>query len=335
MKKGSWNHLMPYVVGAAGGVLAMIVLPLTGIMDRAAQPGQGNIADWFGSLTSRQAVSLRSIGVEVPADLHAPERVQRAAGHYEMVCETCHGSPTQQQDQFALDLTPRPPNLMERMEQWRPPERLFWTVKHGIAGSAMPGWATQMREDEVWDMVAFITAMPSLAQQDYASLAGEADCTACHGDGGEGRLPGVPRLDIQSEDYLEASLKAFRDGTRQSGTMMTAARTLDDMSIERLAEQFGTRSEARVSASESLGAAIAASGIPERDIPACDSCHGESGRTEYPRLAGQDADYLANQLHLFKELGQDRGGPWAHIMAEVVRELSEEEIKALAEHYGR
>lgn len=333
MKPGSWKNLRPFVIGAAGGAIGMMLLPLTGALDRAAQPGQGNVADWFNYISGRQAVTLRSLGVEVPADLRTTERVQRAAGHYELVCATCHGSPADVQDQLALDITPRPPNLMERMQQWRPHERLFWTVKHGISSTAMPGWPTQMRDDEVWDMVAFIEAMPDMDEADYVALAGNADCAACHGENGEGRLTGVPRLDIQSPAYLADALRSFRAGTRQSGTMMAAARRLDDADIETLAQQFGQQTP--VSIADGPGAAIARNGIPERDIPACDSCHGNTTRADHPRLAGQDAAYLATQLHLFKTLGTDRGGSRAHIMAEVVRELSEDEIAALAAYYGR
>jgi cytochrome c553 len=230
-----------------------------------------------------------------------------------------------------------PPPLVERMAQWHPEARVFATVKQGIRRTAMPGWPTQMRDDEVWDMVAFLKALPGLDAAAYGAMTrGDADndCSRCHGENGEGVVPGTPRLDIQSPAYIEAALKAFRDGTRQSGTMMAAARTLADAEIEELAQHFGRR----VTVAEetpTAAAEIARLGIPDRDVPGCNSCHGAKARIAYPRLHGQDADYLLNQLKLFKQLGAQRGGPNAPIMAEVVRGLEDEQMEALAEWFGR
>ncbi len=329
------NRYRPFIIGAIGGALGIIFLPLTGVLNRSAEPGQWWGADWFDYMSARQSVTLRSMRVEVPP-LDDPARIARGAGHYEMVCAACHGSPTHLPEQMARNLAPPPPPLMEQMRQWRPEARIVWTVKHGIRHTAMPGWPSQVRDDEVWDMVAFLLAMPGMDAEAYGALASgtaDNDCARCHGENGEGALAGVPRLDIQSPAYLETAITAFRDGTRQSGTMIAAARTLGDAEIAELAEQFGQGVRMQTGA-ETTGAAIARHGIPDRDVPACDSCHGPAGRPDYPRLAGQDAGYLLRQLQLFAELGENRGGPRAHIMAEVVKGLDPEEMEALAAYYG-
>lgn len=330
------NRYRPFIVGAIGGALGIIFLPLTGLLNTSAEPGQWVGADWFDYMSARQSVTLRSLGVEVPP-LDDAARIERAAGHYEMVCAACHGSPTRPPEQLATNLAPVPPPLMDQMQQWRPEARIFWTVKHGVRHSAMPGWPSQMRDDEVWDMVAFLLAMPDMAPDAYAALSSgvaDNDCARCHGEKGEGALAGVPRLDIQSPAYLETALSAFRDRTRQSGTMMTAAQTLSDSEIADLAQRYGLRLPMEPGA-ETTGATIAQRGIPDRDVPACNSCHGPTGRPDYPRLAGQDSAYLLRQLELFAELGADRGGPRAHIMAEVVKGLEPEEMEALAAYFGR
>jgi cytochrome c553 len=79
---------------------------------------------------------------------------------------------------------------------------------------------------------------------------------------------------------------------------------------------------------------IARRGISERDVAACDSCHGEAAWPEYPRLAGQHRNYIVNQLKLFTTLGPNRGGPFARIMAKAARSLAPEEIEAVADWYG-
>lgn len=331
------TDLKPFLVGAALGLVGLAFVPLSGVIPSSAVPGQMAVLDWYFNLAAQQSITLRSLGTEVP-DLDEPGMVERGAGHYEMVCADCHGSPMAAAQQFARNLSPSPPALVERMAQWHPEARVFATVKHGIRRTAMPGWPTQMRDDEVWDMVAFLRALPELDAASYGRMAGgiaDNDCARCHGENGEGAVPGTPRLDIQSPAYLAAALKAFRDGTRQSGTMMAAARTLTDAQIEELAQRFGRRVSVPEGEGASEAATIAQQGIPDRDVPACESCHGPAGRPSYPRLHGQDAAYLLRQLKLFSQLGVERGGPNAPIMAEVVRGLDERHMNALAEWFGR
>ncbi len=330
----------PYIVGAIGGVLAAAIVPLAGLLDFDASRGQWGITDWFFNTSVQQSITLRSAGLAVP-DLDDPAGIRRGAGHYEMVCAACHGSPAGPPEQFADDLVPAPPRLMEQMTNWHPDARVFWTVKHGIKRSAMPAWPTQMRDDEVWDMVAFLTVMAAMPATEYAELAGleREGCASCHGEAGEGGSG--PRLDIQSPGYIADALEAFRQRTRASGTMIAAASRLSDGQIEELSAYYGKLVDAEAGEG-GLGAQIAMRGIPERDIAACDSCHG-SGRPEFPRLMGQDRDYLVTQLELFNEHGVERGGHHAQIMAQALRvlpqmevgPLSEAEIEALAGYYGR
>jgi cytochrome c553 len=322
------------LVGAAGALLGLLALALSGLPNVAATVQPFALTEWLWHVGVRQSVTLRSLGTTVPP-LDGPARIRRAAGHYELVCATCHGSPVRPPAAFARHLLPRPPPLTHQMEHWRPPARIFWTVKHGIRHSAMPGWPDQRRDDEVWDMVAFLRAMPDMSEATYRGLSGHgvADtCARCHGADGEGRGGGLPRLDIQSPAYLAASLRAFRDGSRASGTMQTAVAGLDEAAIAGLASRFGQGPSAPPVGTD--GPEIALRGIPERKIAACESCHGAGARADYPRLAGQDAEYLARQLGLFVRLGAARGGRHAEIMARAVGGLSDAEIAVLAAWYA-
>lgn len=332
----------PYIVGAIGGVLAAAIVPLSGLLDYDASRGRWDITDWYFGIAAQQSITMRSMGLAVPA-LDDPAALARAAGHYEMVCADCHGSPAGPPERFAGDLVPTPPRLIVQMDNWHPDARVFWTVKHGIKHSGMPAWPSQLRDDEVWDMVAFLGAMSAMQPEEYTRLAGldREGCASCHGEKGEGSAA-APRLDIQSPEYLAAALLAYRDGTRQSGTMMAAANGLSDEQIARLSAYFGKSVVVEPNSTGGVGAEIAAHGLPDRDIAACDSCH-TSGRPEFPRLAGQEPHYLERQLELFNDHGEARGGAHAEIMTRALRvlpnveegPLTDEEIAALAAHYGR
>ena len=85
-----------------------------------------------------------------------------------------------------------------------------------------------------------------------------------------------------------------------------------------------------------LGRRIAVEGFGTRKIPACQSCHGSAGRKRnplYPYLAGQPEWYLSEHLRLWKE-GHRGGTEYAHVMDEIARNLTEEQIKAVSAWYS-
>ena len=85
-----------------------------------------------------------------------------------------------------------------------------------------------------------------------------------------------------------------------------------------------------------LGRRIAVEGFGRRKIPACQSCHGPAGRERnplYPYLAGQPEWYLGKHLRLWKE-GHRGGTRFAHVMDEIARNLTEEQIEAVSAWYA-
>lgn len=326
------EQIRPYLIGAGLGALGLALVPLTGVLPhRADEP---ETFGWYHWLSTRQAVTLRSL-TAVPPALDDPAMLARAAGHYELVCAACHGSPAGAADRIAADLTPLPPRLTEGA--WRPPARLFQSVTYGHRQSAMPAWPTPDRPDEVWDMVAFVGALPDLSATDYAALAGQGSCTDCHGDSGEGR-DGMPRLDTLTPAYIAGALQDYRAGIRPSGTMIAVARGLTDADIADHAARFGQAVDVPIPADDgSHGAALALRGDPARDIPACLSCHETANPARYPAIIGQEPEYLRRQLHLFvpEEPGHDPVRTDAPAMVEAARELEPEDIEALVDWLSR
>lgn len=319
------RRLSPWIIGGLIGAFALASLPLSGLLPHSAT-GPAGVAGWYHALAGRQSVTLRSLSAPAPPP-EDPAMADRAAGHYEMVCAACHGSPAAPPERFAVDLQPAPPLLT--IGHWRSPGYQFAIIRHGMRQSAMPGWPAPERSDEIWDMVAFLRRLPDLSGADYRATAGEARCTDCHGSTGEGR-DGIPRLDIHTPEYVAAALRSYRSGDRQSGTMQAAARRLKDEEIAALALRFGQRLELPPGPEGPAGD-LALRGNPDRDVPACLSCHGPQARTDYPRLTGQDARYLHRQLTLFRDLGAGRGGSHASVMAPIAAALTEAELTELAE----
>jgi cytochrome c553 len=82
---------------------------------------------------------------------------------------------------------------------------------------------------------------------------------------------------------------------------------LDDASIEALAGYFAEQkaepsSGRRDSTLVAHGREIYEQGIASQGVPACSSCHGPDahGLQDFPRLAGQHAQYILKQLASFQ-----------------------------------
>jgi cytochrome c553 len=334
---------------AALGILGLLVAA-SGLIPIKASTGHWAVTRWFLSFTMRRSVVTHTMTMAAPP-LDDPGLVLKGAGHYELECMVCHGSPALPPARFTRSMTPDPPFLLKTVTRWEP-EELFYIVKHGIKFTAMPAWPSQERDDEVWAMVAFLRALPGLDAAAYRRLAhGDSGtaahrCERCHGPDGVGRGAGtIPRLAGQSPAYLAASLEAYARRQRHSGIMELVAAKLTPEEMRELGRDYGGvelarqpssgPSEKETSAIE-RGAAIARRGVPAQRVPSCIPCHGPGPAPRnpiYPTLVGQYADYLALQLELFKK-GHRGGTAYAHLMQAVVRELTPEQMRDVARYYA-
>ena len=83
--------------------------------------------------------------------------------------------------------------------------------------------------------------------------------------------------------------------------------------------------------------ALAADGKALFTDKGCVACHGEDARTPlqegYPKLAGQNAEYVLQQLVDIKS-GKRANGQTAEVMKPVLDEIDEADLKALADYLG-
>ena len=183
---------------------------------------------------------------------------------------------------------------------------------------------------------SLVSAQDTASDNDMARRAIHV-CASCHGEGGRSQKAEFPHLAGQSAQYLSAQLKDFRAQQRSEGGtkayMWGVSALLDDKAIESLSEYYAAQTPApgRTSASPQvlkLGRAIFEKGIPARNVRACASCHGEQaeGAATFPRLAGQHAAYLQQQLQTFGT----RLRPHGVLMKAEVAGMKPAEIKAVA-----
>ena len=162
-----------------------------------------------------------------------------------------------------------------------------------------------------------------------------AVCAACHGADGNSGTPVNPKLSQQHPVYLVKQLQEFKSGKRKNAIMAGFASALSEEDMKNIAYWAGSKKSKPGFAKDkelvAVGERIYRGGVSDRQIPACAGCHSPTGAgipAQYPRLAGQHAEYTATQLTSFRE-GTRKNSLQ---MNQVAAKLNDREIRALADY---
>jgi cytochrome c553 len=182
------------------------------------------------------------------------------------------------------------------------------------------------------DKAAAKVAKPDLAKGEASFTA---VCAACHAADGNSMIPINPKLAQQHPEYLIKQLKEFKSGKRANAIMsgMVAALSEDDMKniAYWLASKKAKPGFAKDKETVALGERIYRGGIPDRQIAACAGCHSPNGAgipAQYPRIAGQHADYAVAQLVAFRDGIRKNSAQ----MTGVAAKMNDREIKAVSDY---
>jgi len=160
-------------------------------------------------------------------------------------------------------------------------------------------------------------------------------CAACHAADGNSVIGANPKLAGQHPEYLVKQLTEFKSGKRANAVMSGMSAALSDEDMRNigfwLASQKPATGAAKDKSLVSLGERIYRGGIADRQIAACAGCHSPNGAgipAQYPRLAGQHAEYTATQLKAFRS-GERKNSAQ---MTGVAAYLTDKEIAAVSDY---
>lgn len=165
-------------------------------------------------------------------------------------------------------------------------------------------------------------------------------CANCHGEAalGSGSTPALAGL---AEGYVSKQLHDFQEVTRIDDTMVYVAGNLTKDDIEMVAffysalDMLTDKTPLNISGSMERGEALAKLGDWKKDIPSCTSCHGvnlEGVDEIFPRLAGQQPEYIVSQLAAWK--GGSRFNSPQSLMDDISGRMDEFDMRAVAQFLG-
>jgi len=165
-------------------------------------------------------------------------------------------------------------------------------------------------------------------------------CWGCHGVNGNNSNPLYPILAGQGKAYLIKQLLDFKKGLRKEEHMDAMVEAIELSDIPHIASYFSKQIRETPRLKNNVGSKgemIYLNGIPEKSVMACATCHATKGTgndaAKFPALAGQHRDYLKKTLKKFKN--HQRHNDTNKIMRDVVKNLSDKEIKAVTRYLSK
>ncbi|MEM7720276.1 MAG: c-type cytochrome [Pseudomonadota bacterium] len=149
-------------------------------------------------------------------------------------------------------------------------------------------------------LLACIAATPAVADYDPSQYPAYETCALCHGLFGVSHTGKFPNLGGQKQAYIEAQVRAFRDGhrTNDGGQMVTIVTELYPEDIPFVADWFATQDHPEPYPTEDTKAGAASFA----DL-GCAACHDNApdGDPLVPYLSAQKPAYLTKQMTDFRE----------------------------------
>ena len=174
-------------------------------------------------------------------------------------------------------------------------------------------------------LISCFLSLPVLALDKTAAEQKASACAACHGSEGKSNNGQFPNLAAQQAAYLVSQLKAFKSASRHNTIMEPMAASLDDSDINNLAAYFSNLPAVKAGGDATLAK------LGQTKATMCLGCHGTTaaGNGQFPRLAGQQSDYILKQLNDFKDGARKNAQ-----MQAIAATLSSDDMKALAAYFA-
>ncbi|KZX85230.1 cytochrome C, partial [Alcanivorax sp. HI0013] len=153
------------------------------------------------------------------------------------------------------------------------------------------------------------------------------------------------------EAYLVKQLQDYKSGKRENAIMAGQVANLSEQDMADLGAYYASQEPSIGQADPDWveqGAKLYRGGDMANGLPACSGCHGPAGQgvegAKYPLLAGQNAQYVEEQLKAFRAAGRndlgdnvvkrtnDTDGDAPGMMQTVAAKMSDTQIKAVASY---
>ncbi|MFI5269025.1 MAG: cytochrome c [Chloroflexota bacterium] len=208
-------------------VVAIVLAPVA-LTHRAA----GSLETSYGNTVVSTVTKLRAAGIGANPVAGDSQAIQAGREAYTGSCAQCHGAAGDGKGVFGQTTFPPATDFTSQTARDLSDQQMFYIVKNGLGFTAMPGFASQYSDADIWTFVSFIRELQksqikafaevpatkeqltfanmqsSEAAQRGAAVYFAQGCAVCHG--ADGAAPEQLNFDVNSPD----TPKTIREGTK-------------------------------------------------------------------------------------------------------------------------
>jgi len=139
---------------------------------------------WVLEATRENSIESRAASIVVPPT-KGKKQIDSGFRSYREMCAMCHTPPGGTDSPITKGMNPVPPDLAKSAKHMSAAE-LFWATKNGIRMTGMPAWGVTHKDNELWDIIAFVEKLPEMSKSDYLEMDGRLEKGHDHAGGGHG-----------------------------------------------------------------------------------------------------------------------------------------------------
>jgi mono/diheme cytochrome c family protein len=159
-----WGFLAALILIVAGA----LAVTYAGAYNVAANIPDTGFVKWLLSTNMQRSVARHAGSIGAPAQM-SDQQAKDGARIYKETCVYCHGAPGIDPGDIGKGLNPEPPYLPDTVGRWTSAQ-LFWIIKNGIKMTGMASYGAVHKDEEIWNLIAFVQRLPKLTPEQYGQM---------------------------------------------------------------------------------------------------------------------------------------------------------------------
>jgi mono/diheme cytochrome c family protein len=226
----SRRRLWPGIV--VGALLALVIVAIVLAPLALTHRGAGSLEMAYGNTVVNAVTRVRAMGVGANPVAGDAQAIQTGREAYTGSCAQCHGAAGDGKGVFGQVTFPPATDFTSQAAKELSDQQMFYIIKNGLGFTAMPAYAGQYSDADIWTFVSFIRELQKSDLKAFAEVPASRDqlrfanlqsseaaqrgaavyfaqgCAVCHG--ALGQAPEQLNFDVNSPD----TPKTIRDGTK-------------------------------------------------------------------------------------------------------------------------
>jgi len=163
---------MRFIWGLIVGLIILVVGALgvtySGAYNVAANVPDSSIVTWLLSTNMQRSVVSHAQPITAPGQF-TDQQARDGLRIYNETCIYCHGAPGKDPGDIGKGLNPGAPYLPNSVGRWTSAQ-LFWIIKNGIKMTGMASYGAVHKDEEIWNLVAFVQRLPKMTPEQYTQM---------------------------------------------------------------------------------------------------------------------------------------------------------------------